>query len=846
MSTNRQIGVIMKTIKYRKKIILLVLAIILGVSGCKSKGNTESTKTPEVTAEATKATYEFPDPVLCDEFSIPEGYFVLKISTTADNQRAYVSIVENEENEKNFIKVLYFEKEGEAWGEPKELTSEEEMLFSYASISRDGKRLIAAGNTAKEYEKYIEKEEQFEAKLYIMDVEGATVNKIEEVKVDSTNGFKILPYCNEKDEIFYVAAENFQMEDSSMYCARLQNGAYVSEKIELALADGESIIGFSILPDNKGMILNTYHEAEGFLYYYYSYKNETYVKEKTLQVGEDTKTFAYVSVSGDGELVYLLDMDAGAVYKISTEALKNKEQTISSAEPYKGSVYDEFDTSDFALQLRNKTDKKKKEGIYYEIFVRSFADSDGDGIGDLNGVTKKLDYLQDLGVDGIWLMPINASPSYHGYDVTDYNKLNEEYGTEKDLEKLLKEAHKRDMKVIMDFVINHTSDQHPWFQEASKGEENAYRNYYRWVMPEDTKDFNVQDQSPWNSNVWYKKGNAYYYSLFYGSMPDLNYNNPKVREEIKTSAKKWLEMGMDGFRLDAAMHIYGNHEFKQQKDQLASNIQWWNEFARYCEGVNPDVYLVGEAWQEEEALAEYVQPFDTKFNFTLEHDLMEAIKKEKAVSAKGEALARSLQDLLEEYAAADSNYLDGIFGSNHDQDRIMSQVKSEEKAKLIANIYLTLPGNPYLYYGEELGMLGAKPDEKIREPFKWTENGKGMDTTWEKNTSNQKTAALEKQKNQRNSMYQHYKRIIKARKQSAALTSGTYEAIDLENDSIMAYKRVYKGKTVLVFHNLSAKPMNFSYPEARKGKVIFSSSKKTKLVKEKVTVEAYGSIVIQE
>lgn len=285
-------------------------------------------------------------------------------------------------------------------------------------------------------------------------------------------------------------------------------------------------------------------------------------------------------------------------------------------------------TAESPYPLRQKTDMEEKRGVYYEIFVRSFADSDGDGVGDFNGVTAKLDYLKDLGIEGIWLMPINASDSYHGYDVTDYYTVNEDYGTEADFQTLLDEAHKRGIKIIMDFVINHTSSNHPWFR-SSRNVDSEYRDYYTWVSSSDP-DYDPSDRSDWGSNVWQRgSGGYYYYGMFSSGMPDLNYENPKVRQEVISAAQKWLEMGVDGFRLDAAMHIYGNHEQKHiTQTNLYKNLEWWNEFAIACEEVNPDVYLVGEAWKDDEALAEYAQPFDTKFNFAFEENMIDRVTSE--------------------------------------------------------------------------------------------------------------------------------------------------------------------------------------------------------------------------
>lgn len=520
--------------------------------------------------------------------------------------------------------------------------------------------------------------------------------------------------------------------------------------------------------------------------------------------------------------------------------------TLSDAgDPY-DSGSDRYDTSYFTLVLRNKSDMKKKEGVYYEIFVRSFADSNGDGIGDFNGITANLGYLEDLGIDGIWLMPVNESPSYHGYDTTDYSLLNDDYGTEEDFQTLIDEAHKHKIKIIMDFVINHTSDRHPWFISSASDINSEYRDYYRWVNKDDAADYSAGDVSPWNAEVWHSSGDYFYYGIFWSGMPDLNYNNPKVRGSIKEAAGKWLNMGIDGFRLDAAMHIYGDNEFKQMGDTTGANIQWWNEFAVYCESINPAVYLVGEAWQDDEILAEYAQPFDTKFDFAFELDMMACLANESAAVSDNHLLSFRLQEILDSYAEADPNYLDGIFASNHDQNRVMSQLNDVEKAKLAASIYLTLPGNPFIYYGEEIGMYGAKPDENIREPFKWTSDGSGMDTAWETASSNYDTTALEDQINDSNSIYNHYREMIALRKAHNALTEGTYTALDAGNSLIMAYTRTSSDETLYIFHNFSSSEnVTVNMPETAGSTVIYQSSGGNMLDGSEITLAADSSMILQ-
>lgn len=532
--------------------------------------------------------------------------------------------------------------------------------------------------------------------------------------------------------------------------------------------------------------------------------------------------------------------------------LNDESITNDESNKKKNSETHKYDTAEFDLKLRNKGDMSQKKGVYYEIYVNAFADSDGDGFGDLNGVTEKLDYLKDLGIDGIWLMPINPSPSYHGYDVMDYNAINSRYGTEEDFKNLLDEAHKRNIKVIMDFVINHTSNLHPWFIESAADKDSKYRDYYRWVSPNDSENMDIDDTSPWNSKVWSKDGDSYYYSIFYSGMPDLNYNNPDVRKEIKSAAKKWLNLGVDGFRLDAAMHIYGNNEFKKQEDKKNDfNIQWWNEFARACEEINPDVYLVGEIWNNDDVLPQYAQPMDSKFNFTFRNNMFNALKKGNALCSDNINLSDKLQEVLNQYSEYDKNYIDAVFADNHDCDRNMSIVDNKEQGKLIANIYLTLPGNPFIYYGEEIGMMGEGQDEYKRMPFKWNEDDSLPNTDWYYKMYGQKyligssIPALDTQIDDENSMFNHYKNLISLRKSSNALNDGAYESFKVDSQDVMAYKRESDDEAVYVFHNLSSQPVTLDVPEASQGEVIFKSNDNDTLEDGKVTLDKTSSLMIK-
>ncbi|GFR35624.1 alpha-amylase family glycosyl hydrolase [Thermobrachium celere] len=432
--------------------------------------------------------------------------------------------------------------------------------------------------------------------------------------------------------------------------------------------------------------------------------------------------------------------------------------------------------------------RKKQDGlVVYQIFVRSFYDSDGDGIGDLNGVTKKLDYIKSLGVNAIWLNPIYPSPSYHGYDVTDYKDINKEFGTMQDFENLINKAHENGIKVILDFVPNHTSSKHPWFEKALKGD-RKYKNYYIWS----NKDTNLKELSGIGQKAWHTKdGQNYYYATFWSEMPDLNYDNKKVRKEIKEIAKFWLDKGIDGFRIDAALHIY---EGKRYKDTVA----WWQEFANYVRSIKNDVYIVGEVWDSEGKIAPFFTAFDSCFNFNLAEKIIEAVN--TGFSTK---LSPRIKNCYDTYKAEYKDYVDAPFLTNHDIDRVMSRLDSVEKNKAAAVIYLSLPGNPFIYYGEEIGMKGYKPDEEIREPFKWYRvSGEGQ-TKWEmiKHNVGEYSPSVEEQDKDENSLLNFYRDFIKFRLNDEVMKHGDIVSFDI-NPLVASFIREYNGEKRLIIVNI--------------------------------------------
>ena len=441
-----------------------------------------------------------------------------------------------------------------------------------------------------------------------------------------------------------------------------------------------------------------------------------------------------------------------------------------------------------------------QDTVFYEVFVRSFYDSDGDGRGDLQGLIAKLDYLNDgdpetsddLGITALWLMPIQPSPSYHGYDVTDYYTIDPDYGTLDDFRALLRAAHKRGMRVILDLVLNHTSNLHPWFF-ASRQPESRFRDWYLWT--ETPPEF----LGPWGQTVWHQAGLSAYYGLFWSGMPDLNYRNPEVTMQVYDIVRFWLdEIGVDGFRLDAIRHLIEDGE--TQENTPATHF-WLKGFYAVAKGWNPDALLVGEIWDEPEAIVSYLdREVDVAFEFSLAEAILNGLRWSNA-----RPIASALRTIQTVYSSG--RY--ATFLSNHDQDRVMTRlIGNVPRAKLAASILLTLPGTPFLYYGEEIGLTGAKPDERIRTPMPWTTEEYGGFTSgrpWEPLESGAPSRSVAVQAKDADSLLSHYRQMIALRMESQALRSGSLTLLETGDGAVLAYLRETEGESLLVVHHLAGR-----------------------------------------
>lgn len=471
----------------------------------------------------------------------------------------------------------------------------------------------------------------------------------------------------------------------------------------------------------------------------------------------------------------------------------------------------------------------------YQIFPYAFADSNDDGIGDLNGITENLDYLSEtLGVDCIWLTPIHPSPSYHKYDVTDFYRIDPVFGTMAHYQNLLTQAEAKGIRVLMDLVINHTSSQHPWFINASIGPAASYHDFYRWLTP-------TQLASYPNKASWYLKNGLYYFASFWSEMPELNYENPLVREEIKKIVDFWLDQGVDGFRIDAAKHIYDVAEYLPGTTTYQENINYFREFNHFVKENNPDAFVVGEVYTLGASFtSKFYQGMDSAFNFDFADKIIQALQSN---SASG--LVNNYLNAQTLYANERTHPIDSIFLTNHDQDRLADQAGFEmNKLKLAVQVTSTVPGITWIYYGEELGMGGSKPDNNIRQPFKWsvvdtpyqTQSGTSLGA-W--GTYNLNLNGVLEQVNDPTSLLNHYQHWLNVRGSNPILSQGVMLPFTSPRNDVMMYRLQLDQETVLVLHNFSNSLITLNH-EINEASLIEGEG----LNENTIELSPYGSMVL--
>lgn len=482
-----------------------------------------------------------------------------------------------------------------------------------------------------------------------------------------------------------------------------------------------------------------------------------------------------------------------------------------------------------------------KGGAYYEIFVRTFADSDDDGIGDLVGLKDKIDYLADLGVGGIWLMPINPSPSYHGYDVEDYQAINEDYGTLDDFSDVIDLAHENNIDVIIDLVINHSSSTHPWFKEGLANFKSG--------------NFDPNDNA--NKANWYNfywDGPSVKYEAGFGDwMPDLNLDNPLVRAEINNISDFWLDLGVDGFRLDAVTYYY-----TKEGQKSIDFLSWFKGIVR---AKKASAYVIGEAWTDQETINLYYRGIDSLFNFAGSNSGGYII--DNITSQTGSSYAFRLADTYKKVFAINEDGLVANFLTNHDMDRSagMFVENVEKRQKLAASVLLLTPGVPFIYYGEEIGLKGtrggAQTDANRRLPMQWQKNMDPWRTDFPKGTTYEMGYQIREGAfdllTTPFSLTNHYKKVLNVRNHYPWLKDARVEQVVLPSSALAALKLVSKDGTKLIYvvHNFADSSESFKLSRLESDELIIAHDIFTNLepsiIKKKVlTLGAFSSVVIEK
>ncbi len=439
---------------------------------------------------------------------------------------------------------------------------------------------------------------------------------------------------------------------------------------------------------------------------------------------------------------------------------------------------------------------------YYEIFVYSFYDSDGDGIGDLNGVIEKLDYVKNMGFNGIWLMPLMPSTTYHKYDVTDYYAIDSEYGSMEDFEKLVEECHKRDIRLIIDFVMNHSSSKHPWFTEACT---------YLKTLPKDAEpdasvcpyvDYYHFTKEQMDSTFYRVPGTEWYYEgSFWSEMPDLNWESGILEKEFEDIAKFWIGKGIDGFRMDAVMHI------SETDKQL--NIDVMNWFYTYCQSLKPDFYMVSEVWAGLATITDYyASQTPSMFNFDGADTEGKLIKTARG-NYKAEKFVNSMLTYQNDFGEVYDGYIDAPFIANHDMGRVSNSLNANANdMKMAAGLLMTMNGSPFVYYGEEIGMASSgKKDENKRLPMIWsTVDMTGM-TKGPKDADDGIMSAFEAVDDQladETSILNYYKRGVRLRNENPELARGEISLVEELCDGHQAViTKTYEDSVIAIAYNTS-------------------------------------------
>ena len=438
--------------------------------------------------------------------------------------------------------------------------------------------------------------------------------------------------------------------------------------------------------------------------------------------------------------------------------------------------------------------------VFYQIFVGSFSDSDGDGTGDIRGIIERFDYLNDgddnsglsLGVEGIWLTPIFKSPSYHKYDIIDYYEIDPKFGTVEDLKELIELCHERNVKIILDIPINHTSSSNLWyikFVNAHKSDstEDEYYDFYTYAdSPQAGRGFSLI------------QGTKHYYECnFSGDMPELNFDNEAVREAVVDIAKFYLDMGVDGFRFDAAKYIYMGEEPK--------NAEFWKWYMSELRAIKSDIYTVAEVWDSDSLTYPYFASTNC-FNFTMSQQT--GIIAQTAKAGNVNVFTAYIARYLNAIKAQRPDAMMVSFISNHDMDRAAGFLTlASGQAKVAANLSMLLPGSSFIYYGEEIGLKGSRgssnTDANRRLAMLWGDDDTVSDPEGANYSAEQSNGTVASHMPDGNSLYNHYKKLIAIRKANPEIAYGEYQPLPIANMKLGGFVSTYNGSTVAVFHNTS-------------------------------------------
>lgn len=487
---------------------------------------------------------------------------------------------------------------------------------------------------------------------------------------------------------------------------------------------------------------------------------------------------------------------------------------------------------------------------FYQIFVGSFSDANRDGIGDLRGIINRMDYLNDgdinngtdLGVQGIWLSPIFSSPSYHKYDAKDYYQVDWRFGSMDDLKELADLCEERNVKLILDLVLNHTSNQNTWFTEFKKSRENndptnKYYDYYTCVTEAERVSGRTYQRI---AGV-----DAYYEINFSGDMPELNFDNPEVRQEMLDVAKYYIDLGIDGFRFDAVKYIYYG--------DTQACVEFWDWYMSELKAYKPDIYCVGECWSAEAEILEYYGAINC-FNFA-----MAGAEGQVARAAKGMSLSSFIgyvENFQDKVQKASPDGMPMSFLSNHDQDRIAGAFIIPDYMKMAASLYLLSPGSPFIYYGEEIGMRGSRgsamTDANRRLAMLWGDDDLVKDpigTTFDKGKQTNGTVASHLE--DENSLLLHYAKLINIRTRYPAIARGKYNAVTSANKNLAGFYVEYQGEILGIIHNNSANEISIAIADLNGldghsfDQICETLGNNAKIENGVLTISGYTSIILK-